>query len=79
MTAEDSTRMLADTSELIIGAKDVPDSVSAAGYDLSQNDGTHKVGLESRQQRQAAAAQEGPLRKMVIPETDSSFITSTMG
>ena len=34
MTAEDSTRMLADTSELIIGAKDVPDSVSAAGHDL---------------------------------------------
>ena len=34
MTAEDSTRMLADTSELIIGAKDVPDSFSAAGHDL---------------------------------------------
>jgi hypothetical protein len=34
MTAEDSTRMLADMSELIIGTKDVPDSVSAAAHDL---------------------------------------------
>ena len=34
MTAEDSTRMLADVSELIIGKKDVADSVSGAGHDL---------------------------------------------